>query len=83
MLPREVIGGAVRLSNAPTVQRAVPATAYPDPQEIETLAQMIAAAERPVIIAANSGRAAEGVVALSSLAEHFALPVISYNHRHL
>src|SRR5438552_597746 len=56
MLPREVIGGAVRLSNAPMVQRAVPATAYPDPQEIETLAQMIAAAERPVIIAANSGR---------------------------
>jgi acetolactate synthase-1/2/3 large subunit len=44
---------------------------------------MIVAAERPVIVAANSGRTAEGVAALSTLAEHFALPVISYNHRHL
>ena len=83
MLPREVVGGAVRLSNAPLVQRAVPAAPYPDPRAIETLAEMIVAAERPVIIAANSGRTAEGVAALTSLAEHFALPVISYNHRHL
>jgi acetolactate synthase-1/2/3 large subunit len=83
MLPREVVGGAVRLSNAPLVQRAVPATPYPDPHAVETLAQMIVAAERPVIVAANSGRTAEGVSALSSLAEHFSLPVISYNHRHL
>ena len=83
MLPREVVGGAVRLSNAPLVQRAVPAAPYPDPRAIETLAEMIVAAERPMIIAANSGRTAEGVAALTSLAEHFALPVIPYNHRHL
>jgi acetolactate synthase I/II/III large subunit len=83
MLPREVVGGAVRLSNAPLVQRAVPATPYPDPRAVETLAEMIMAAERPVIVAANSGRTAEAVAALSGLAERFALPVISYNHRHL
>jgi len=83
MLPREVIGGAVRLSNAPMVQRAVPATPYPDPLAVETLAQMIVSAERPVVVSANSGRTAEGVAALSNLAEHFALPVISYNHRYL
>jgi acetolactate synthase-1/2/3 large subunit len=83
MLPREVVGGTVRLSNAPLVQRAVPAAPYPDPRAVETLAEMIVAAERPVIIAANSGRTDEGVAALTSLAEHFALPVISYNHRHL
>ncbi|HKF71557.1 MAG TPA: thiamine pyrophosphate-requiring protein [Stellaceae bacterium] len=83
MLPREVVGGAVRPSNAPLVKRAVPAAPYPDPRAVETLAEMVIAADRPVIVAANSGRTAEGVAALSSLAEHFALPVISYNHRHL
>jgi acetolactate synthase I/II/III large subunit len=83
MLPREVVGGAVRLSNAPLVRRAVPATPYPDPRAVETLAEMIVAAERPVIVAANSGRTAEAVSALSSVAERFALPVISYNHRYL
>ncbi|MGH7125724.1 MAG: thiamine pyrophosphate-requiring protein, partial [Stellaceae bacterium] len=83
MLPREVVGGSVRLSNAPLVRRAVPAAPYPDPRAVETLAEMIVAAERPMIVAANSGRTAEGVTALTNLAEHFALPVISYNHRHL
>jgi acetolactate synthase-1/2/3 large subunit len=83
MLPREVVGGSVRLSNVPLVKRAVPAAPYPDPRAIETLAEMIGAAERPLIIAANSGRTAEGVTALTRLAEHFALPVIPYNHRHL
>lgn len=83
MLPREVVGGSVRLGNAPPVQRAVPATPYPDPTAIETLARMIHRAERPLIVAANSGRAAEAVTALTRLAERFALPVISYNQRHL
>ncbi len=83
MLPREVIGGAVRRGNAPLVQRAVPAAPYPDPRAVETLAQMIVAAERPVIVAANSGRTPEAVAALSNLAEHFALPVIPYNHRYV
>src|SRR5579859_3158493 len=78
MLPREVLGGSVRLSNAPLVQRAVPATPYPDPHAIVTLAEMIVAAERPVIVAANSGSTPGGLAALANLAEHFALPVISY-----
>jgi acetolactate synthase I/II/III large subunit len=83
MLPREVVGSSVRLSNAPLVTRAVPTAPYPDPHAIETLAKMIVAAERPVIVAANSGRTVAGFEALTNLAEDFALPVISYNHRHL
>jgi acetolactate synthase I/II/III large subunit len=83
MLPREVVGGAVRLSNAPPVLRAVPATPYPDPAAVEALARMILQAERPVIVTANSGRTADGVAALAKLAERFALPVISYNQRFL
>jgi acetolactate synthase-1/2/3 large subunit len=83
MLPREVLGGSVRLGNTPLVQRAVPATPYPDPHAIVTLAEMIVSAERPVIVAANSGSTPRGLAEMTSLAEHFALPVISYNHRHL
>jgi acetolactate synthase-1/2/3 large subunit len=76
MLPREVLGSAVRLGNEPISRRAVPATPYPDPAAIETLARMVLAAERPLIIASNSGETEAGVTTLASLAERFALPVV-------
>jgi len=83
MLPREVLGSAVRLGNEPTPLRAVPAAPYPDPAAIETLARMVLAAERPLIIASNSGETEAGVAALARLAERFALPVVSQNVRYL
>ena len=83
MLPREVIGGAVNLGNAPTARRAVPATPHPDPAAIEALARMILAAERPLVIASNSGERAAAVAALAALADRAALPVIEQNPRFL
>jgi len=83
MLPREVLGSAVRLGNEPIARRAVPASPHPDPAAIEALAEMVLAAERPVLIASNSGETAAGVTALAELAERFALPVVSQNVRYL
>jgi acetolactate synthase I/II/III large subunit len=83
MLPREVLGSAVRLGNEPIARRAVPAAPYPDPAAVESLARMVLAAERPLIIASNSGETEAGVTTLSRLAERFALPVVSQNVRYL
>jgi len=83
MLPREVIGGSVTLGNAPLARRAVPATPHPDPAAVETLAHAILAAERPLVIASNSGESAAAVAALARLAERSALPVVEQNPRFL
>ena len=53
--------------------------AYPDPRSIATLAEWIAAAERPLIIAATLSPAA--VEVLGHLAERCAIPVITHNPR--
>ncbi|HTS90628.1 MAG TPA: thiamine pyrophosphate-requiring protein [Stellaceae bacterium] len=83
MLPREVIGAAARIGNAPLARRAVPATPHPDPAGVEALARAILRAERPLVIASNSGEQPAGVAALARLAERAALPVVEQNPRFL
>jgi len=83
MLPREVIGSAVRIGNEPLARRAVPATPHPDPAAVDRLARAVLAAERPLVIASNSGEQIAAVTALASLAERAALPVIEQNPRFL
>jgi acetolactate synthase-1/2/3 large subunit len=82
-LPREALGGAVPASNRPMTPRAHPTMPYPNPSAIATLAGMIAAAERPLIITSASGRTNEAVAALSRVTERFAIPVVSFNARYV
>ena len=50
---------------------------------METAAEWLAAAERPLIIAANGGRDAAGYAALDAFAERFAIPVAQHKPRYL
>src|SRR5438270_8517511 len=59
----------------------VPARIGPDPAALEKAADMIAAAERPVIIAEYTGRDAEAFDSLVELAEAAGLPVYDINAR--
>jgi acetolactate synthase-1/2/3 large subunit len=67
----------------PATRRAVAAPAHPAPEAIARAAEWIAAAERPLIIAARSGATAGGVEALARLAERYALPVVQQNPRYV
>ena len=59
----------------------VPARMGPDPEALARAADMIAAAERPVIIAEYVGREPEGFHALVELAETAGIPVHDVNAR--
>jgi acetolactate synthase-1/2/3 large subunit len=83
MLPREVVGATVAAPSAVSAPRAAATVSHPDPAAIATLADWLAAAERPLIVTASSGRTAAGVEALARLAERYALPVACFNARHL
>jgi len=82
-LPREVLGGGVPASNRPMMPRAHPSMPYPDPAAIESLAGMIATAERPMIITSAAGRTPAGAEALARVTERFAIPVVSFNARYV
>ena len=82
-LPREVLGGTVPASNEPVTARAVPTTPYPDPHAVDRLAQWITDAQRPLIITGSAGRTPQAMAALASLAERFALPVVSWFPRYV
>ena len=79
MLPREPLAAQLAEPVAPMKPRALAAPAYPDPKTIATLAEWIAAAERPLIIA--SALPAAAVPLLAHLAERCAIPVITHNPR--
>ena len=76
VLPREPLSAAVA-DLPPSGPRALPATPHPDPASIETLADWIAAAARPLIITGNT--AAASVAPLGRLAERGAIPVVTHN----
>ena len=83
-LPREVLAapvGAGAISASPTL---VPASApAPDPDTLDRISRLIAAAENPLLITANGGRSAEAAAALARLAEEFAIPVVHHRPRYL
>jgi acetolactate synthase-1/2/3 large subunit len=81
-LPRETLAAGAGAAQQDT-RRSPPASAYPDPAAIETLAAWLAAATHPLIITANAGRTDEGAAALARLAQRFALPVVAFNPRFL
>jgi acetolactate synthase-1/2/3 large subunit len=83
-LPREVLGLPAAATNpSPTSRLQAAAPAGPDAHAIETAAAWIAAAERPLTIAANGGRDRAGFAALEGFAERFAIPVAQHKPRYL
>ena len=79
VLPREPLSAPLAEPIAPIKPRARAAETHPDPKTIATLAEWIAAAERPLIIAATLPAGA--VDALAHLAERCAIPVVTHNPR--
>jgi acetolactate synthase-1/2/3 large subunit len=79
VLPREPLSAALSEPIAPIKPRAQAASVHPDPKAIATLAEWIAAAERPLIIAATLP--ADAVAPLAHLAERCAIPVVTHNPR--
>lgn len=82
-LPREVLGEDYQGQEAvpPALAPALPAA--PNPHGIAEAARLLAAAERPLIVAGNSGRDKASFALLAAFAERFAIPVISYRSRYL
>jgi len=78
-LPREPLAAHLPEPIGPTKPRAVPAMPHPDPSLIATLAEWIAAAEKPLFITTASG--AEAIGPLGRLAEKYALPVVTQRQR--
>jgi acetolactate synthase I/II/III large subunit len=79
VLPREPLSAPMPEPVGPAKPRPQAAAAHPDPKAIATLADWIAAAERPLIIAATLP--ADAVPVLGHLAERCALPVVTHNPR--
>lgn len=82
-LPREVLGAGHAGSNEPPTAHSTPSRPHPDPASIERLADLIAKAERPLVITAAAGRTPAGMEALARLAERYALPVVPFCARYL
>ena len=78
-LPREPLAAPMPDALGPVKPRAVPATPHADPAMIATLAEWIAASEKPLIITTASGAAAMGP--LGRIAEKYALPVVTQRQR--
>ena len=79
VLPREPLAASLTEPIAPIKPRAQGAPVHPDPKAIATLAEWIAAAERPLIVTATLPAGA--VPALAHLAERCAIPVVAHNPR--
>jgi acetolactate synthase I/II/III large subunit len=79
VLPREPLSAPLSEPIAPIKPRPRAAPVHPDPKAIATLAEWIAGAERPLIVAATLP--ADAVPALAHLAERCAIPVVTHNPR--
>ena len=79
-LPREVLAEAHTEFTLSTPSRRPPGgLLYPDPHDIETAVAILAASEAPLIITSSAGRRIEAVEALTSIAENFAIPTVTFN----
>lgn len=82
-LPREVLAASANENIGKHARTPVPAAVYPDPDAIADLADRIAAAEFPVIVATASGIEPESVAVLTACAEQYAIGVADPWHRFL
>ncbi|PPR09339.1 MAG: Acetolactate synthase isozyme 3 large subunit [Alphaproteobacteria bacterium MarineAlpha11_Bin1] len=83
-LPREVLAEKPGEFTYQSPSRRVAAQgAAPDPNALDEAAEILSVAENPLIITASMGQNRAAVPALESLAERFALPVITYRPRYV
>ncbi|MBL8346669.1 MAG: thiamine pyrophosphate-binding protein [Rubrivivax sp.] len=71
-LPEDML---TKLTRVPVLPRVVPVSTWPDPQALARAGEMLAAAQRPIVIAGGSGWTAESAAALQRFAEAWELPV--------
>jgi acetolactate synthase-1/2/3 large subunit len=81
-LPREILGAKVA-ERAPAPLPAATSAAHADPAALARMADILLAAESPLIVTSDAGRNPAAVAALGDLAERFAIPVVSYVARYL
>ncbi len=72
VLPEDML---TKLTSAPVLPRVEPALAWPAPQALRDLRQLLLKATRPLVIAGGSGWTAASVRALQAFAEKWHLPV--------
>lgn len=77
-LPREVLAQACPGAEIEREITMRPAVAGPQRSQIDEVARLIAAAERPVIFAQHGPRTDAGFKRLTQLVERFAIPVVQY-----
>jgi acetolactate synthase-1/2/3 large subunit len=83
-LPREIIAAPASQAGYRSPGRLnAAAPAAPDVAAIATAAEMLAAAQRPIIITANAGRDHAAFAALAAFADRFAIPVVQHRPRYL
>lgn len=83
-LPRETLAEnheELTVSSPPARHRG--GLIHPDPRDIEAAARMVAQAKKPLIVTSSSAGSPGFVEALTSLAENFAIPVVTFNQRTL
>jgi acetolactate synthase-1/2/3 large subunit len=81
-IPREVLASPAVPSSAP--RRSAPTgIAHPDPGQIAQAAEILMAAENPLIITADVGKSVAAAGHLAALAERHAIPVITHVPRYL
>jgi len=72
VLPEDML---TQMTAAPVLPRVEPVQAWPSPDGLSELRQLLLAAERPFVIAGGSGWDAEAAAALQRFAENWQLPV--------
>lgn len=81
-LPREVLGVPAEPAGR-SVTTTAPTAAHPDPAAVEALADRLAAAEFPLIVAMASGTDQDSVALLSEVASRYAIGVSEGGARYL
>jgi acetolactate synthase-1/2/3 large subunit len=82
-LPREVLGEELEARpEGPRKPRARPEPPRVSADDVELAAEWIASARAPLVITGQLGRDPREAVALTAIAERFALPVVPFNPRH-
>ncbi|HXZ14527.1 MAG TPA: thiamine pyrophosphate-binding protein, partial [Roseiarcus sp.] len=83
-LPREVLAAPLPGFAYDSPSRRVPSSPpAPDDGAIAAAAELLAAAENPLIVTADAGRDRAAAPVLAAFAEGFAFPVVEHRQRHL
>ncbi len=77
-LPRETLCETAVYHGLSAPASVAPAKAAPDPAALRRAVEILAAAERPLIVAQRGCGSPEGFAALAELAQEWAIPVVQY-----